>query len=245
MNAVVFICQKELKLFFDSLFAYILLALFLGISGIFTWMSDTDIFIAGPTSLSGFFSVGYWSMFFFTLALTMRMFTKASETERFDLYNNKSVSNLQLVLGKFLGAYTLVTTALLFTLPYVFTLAYFGNLDQGQVLSGYLALLLLSGAYISIGLWASSITGKKILAFPLAITIGLFFHIISALLASKLTGPLSALFTYLSMSGHYERMARGVLDSRDIIYFLSIMLIGLILSVIFLIRRNIVKAVSV
>ena len=184
-------------------------------------------------------------MFFFTLALTMRMFTKASETERFDLYNNKSVSNLQLVLGKFLGAYTLVTTALLFTLPYVFTLAYFGNLDQGQVLSGYLALLLLSGAYISIGLWASSITGKKILAFPLAITIGLFFHIISGLLASKLTGPLSALFTYLSMSGHYERMARGVLDSRDIIYFLSIMLIGLILSVIFLIRRNIVKAVSV
>ena len=245
MNAVVVICQKELKLFFDSLFAYILLALFLGISGILTWITDTEIFLFGYTTLRGFFSVAYWSMFFFIPALTMRVLTEARKTEQFDSHPNQPVSNLQVVLGKFLGAHVTVTIALLFTLPYVFTLAYFGNLDQGQVLSGYLALLLLSGAYISIGLWASSITGKKILAFPLAITIGLFFHIISALLASKLTGPLSALFTYLSMSGHYERMARGVLDSRDIIYFLSIMLIGLILSVIFLIRRNIVKAVSV
>jgi ABC-2 type transport system permease protein len=240
MRAVIVICQRELRSFFDSLIAYILLALFLGFSGFFTWMFGSDIFLVGQTSLRGFFSVAYWSLFFFIPALTMRLLAEERKTGTIELLLTKSVSDRQIVLGKFFGAIALVAIALLFTLPYVFTLAYLGNLDQGEVICGYLALMLMSGAYVSIGLWASSVTNNQIVAFLLAITIGLLFHIIFEVLAANFTGIFSAILSYLSLSAHYESISRGVLDSRDIIYFLSIMASGLLLSELSLTKRNVV-----
>ena len=241
MHAVVIICKKELRSFFDSLFAYILLALFIGITGFFTWMSDSDIFRVGQTSLYGFYSVAYWSVFFFTAALTIRMLTEERKTKADELSSTKSASSMQIVLGKFFGALTLVAIALLFTLPYVFTLAYLGNLDQGEVMGGYLALLLMAGAYISIGLLASSITSNQVLSSLLAITMSLFFHIIFEVLAAKITGLPSDLVTYLTMSAHFESMVRGILDTRDILYFLTIICIGLILTELYLTKRNILN----
>lgn len=241
MHAVVIICQKELRSFFDSLFAYILLALFIGITGFFTWMSDSDIFLVGQTSLREFFSFAYWSVFFFATALTMRMLTEERKTKAEEFTFAKSSSTRQILLGKFFGALILVAIALLFTIPYVFTLAYLGNLDQGEVAGGYLALILMGGTYISIGLLVSSITSNPVVSFLLTITMALFFHIIFEVLAAKVTGLLLDLVTYLSMSAHFERMIRGMLDSRDVLYFLSITGIGLILSELSLTRRNILN----
>ena len=239
MHAVWILCIRELRSFFDSLIAYILLVLFLGFSGFFTWMYGSDIFLIGQTTLRGFFSVAYWSLFFFIPALTMRLLAEEKKTGTIELLLTKAISDRQVVLGKYLGTLLLVAVALLFTLPYVITLANLGNLDQGEIVCGYLALLLMSSAYTSIGLFASSITSNQIVAFLLAISVGLLFHLIFEVLASNFSGIAGQVFTALSLSSHYESISRGVLDSRDLLYFLSITVIGLLLAELSLTKRNI------
>ena len=239
MQAVIIICLRELRSFFDSLIAYILLVLFLGFSGFFTWMYGSDIFLIGQTTLRGFFSVAYWSLFFFIPALTMRLLAEEKKTGTIELLLTKSVSDRQVVLGKFLGALSLVALALVFTLPYVITLANLGNLDQGELVCGYLALLLMSACYTSIGLYASSSTNNQIVAFLSALSIGLLFHLIFEVLATNSGGVLSAVFSMLSLSSHYDSISRGVVDTRDVLYFVSITAIGLLLAELNLTKRNI------
>jgi len=239
MNPIFIIARKELQSFFDSLIAYILLVLFLGFSGFFTWMFGSDIFLVGQATLRGFFGVAYWSLFFFIPALTMRLLAEERKSGTIELLLTKSVTDRQVVIGKFLGAWALVAIALLFTLPYVITLAGIGNLDEGEVICGYLALLLMSGAYTSIGLYASSITSNQIVAFLASISIGMFFHLIFEVLAGNFTGIMSQIFSSLSLSSHFDSISRGVMDTRDLLYFGSIIVIGLILSELSLTRRNI------
>jgi ABC-2 type transport system permease protein len=238
MRVVWIIAKKELGSFFDSLIAYILLTLFLGFSGFFTWMYGNDIFLVGQTTLRGFFNIAYWSLFFFIPALTMRLLAEERKTGTIELLLTKAVTDRQVVVGKFLAALLLVAIALLFTLPYVITLANIGNLDQGEVISGYLGLLLISAAYVSIGLYASSITNNQIVAFLTALFIGLFFHIIFGVLANNFQGIVGEIFNMLSLSAHFESISRGVVDTRDLIYFISIVAIGLLLSELSLTKRN-------
>jgi ABC-2 type transport system permease protein len=240
MRAVWIIAKRELDSFFDSLIAYILLTLFLGLSGFFTWMSGQgDIFLVGQTTLRGFFGVAYWSLFFFIPALTMRLLAEEKKTGTIELLLTKAVTDRQVVLGKFLGALGLVSVALLFTLPYVITLANIGNLDQGEVISGYAALFLMSASYVAIGLFCSSITNNQIVALLLSLFIGLFFHLLFDVLANSFTGIVGVVLSYLSVSSHYDSISRGVLDSRDLIYFASVIGIGLLLSELSLTKRNI------
>ena len=232
------IARKELRSFFDSLIAYILLMLFLGFSGFFTWLYGSDVFMVGQATLQSFFSVAYWTLFFFTPALTMRLLAEEKKTGTIELLLTKAVTDRQVVLGKFLGAFLLVITALFCTFPYVFTLSYIGNLDAGEILCGYAGLALMSGAYISIGLYASSLTNNQIVAFLLALSIGMFFHIIFGVLASSFTGVMGQVFETLSLGSHFESMSRGVVDTRDLIYFGSIIFLGLFLAELSLTKRN-------
>jgi ABC-2 type transport system permease protein len=238
MNAIWVITKRELQSFFDSLIAYIMLILFLGFSGFFTWLFGSDIFFVGQASLEGFFSIAFWTLFFFIPALTMRLLAEEKKTGTIELLLTKAVTDREVVVGKFLSTFLLVAIALAFTLPYPITIANIGNLDYGQVICGYTGLLLMSAAYISIGLYASSITQNQIVAFLSSLFIGLFFHIIFGVLASNFSGLLGNLFNTLSMSDHFESISRGILDSRDLIYFLSIVFIGLLLSELSLTKRN-------
>ncbi len=238
MKSVWIIAKKELQTFFDSLIAYIMLIAFLGFSGFFTWLYGQDIFLIGQTSLRGFFSIAYWTLFFFIPALTMRLIAEEKKSGTIELLLTKAVSDRQVVLGKFLATLILIALALLFTFPYVFTLANIGNLDLGATLCGYLGLLLMSMTYIGIGLYASSITNNQIVAFLLALFVGLFFHIIFDVLSSNFRGVIGEIFVYLSVSTHFESISRGVLDSKDLIYFLSIAAIGVFLAELSLAKRN-------
>ena len=240
MRAIWIIGKRELDSFFDSLIAYILLVLFLGFSGFFTWMfGNGDIFLVGQTTMRGFFQVAFWSLFFFIPALTMRLLAEEKKSGTIELLLTKAVTDRQVVLGKFLGALSLVVIALAFTLPYVITLANIGNLDHGEIISGYIALLLMSASYVSIGLFASSITNNQIVAFLLSLLIGLFFHLIFDILAGNFSGIVGTILNNLSVSSHYDSISRGVMDSRDLIYFASIIIIGLLLSELSLTKRNI------
>jgi ABC-2 type transport system permease protein len=238
MHAIWTIAKRELDSFFDSLIAYIMLVLFLGFSGFFTWILGSDIFFVGQASLESFFNVAYWTLFFFIPALTMRLLAEEKKTGTIELLLTKAVTDRQVVCGKFLSTFILILIALLFTLPYVITLSNLGDIDTGEVLCGYLGLLLMSGMYISIGLYTSSITSNQIVAFLASLFIGLFFHIIFGALANEFSGWIGALFSALSLGTHFESISRGVLDTRDLIYFFSIMATGLFLSELSLTKRN-------
>ena len=241
MKLIWIITKRELKSFFDSLIAYILLVLFLGFSGLFTWLYGSDIFMVGQASLQSFFGIAYWTLFFFIPALTMRLLAEEKRSGTLELLLTKAVSDRQIVVGKFLAALFLILIALAFTLPYVITLSNIGNLDNGGVICGYLGLVLMSAAYISIGLFASSITRNQIVAFLSALFIGLFFHIIFDVLSNNITGMLGQILNFLSLSVHFEGISRGVIDTKDLIFFFSIIFLGLFFSELSLSRRNVVN----
>jgi ABC-2 type transport system permease protein len=240
MNKIWTIAVKELRTFFDSLTAYILIIVFLGLSGFFTWLFGSDIFFIGQATLQPFFSVAYWTLFFFTPALTMRMIAEENKTGTIELLLTKSVSDWEVITGKFLACLMLIMIALALTLPYYFSVWAMGPVDHGAVWCGYLGLILMSMAYISIGIFASSISNNQIVAFLLALFIGVFFLIIFQVLAGDFTGTLGQIMDYLTINNHFESISRGVIDSRDIIYFLSISFLGLVLAETALSKRNIV-----
>ena len=221
------LATKELRTFFNSLMAYVLLVIFLGFSGFFTWMFGPDVFFRNQASLDVFFSVALWVLLFFIPALTMRSFSEERRTGTLEWLFSKSISDTQIVIGKFLSIWIMIALALACTLPYYITVANLGNIDHGAVLGGYAGLLLVSMAYIGLGLFASSITNNQIVAFLLGLFVMVFFHFLFALMASNLGGTIGRLFYFLSIPTHYKSIARGVVDMRDLVYFLSIACLGL------------------
>ena len=238
MNPIWVITKRELQSFFDSLIAYIILVAFLVFSGIFTWLyGGSDVFFVGQASMQAFFAVSFWTLFFFIPALTMRLLAEEKKAGTIELLLTKGVSDRQVVLGKFLACFLLIAITLAFTLPYYIQIAGIGNIDHGAVWCGYLGLLLMSAAYIGIGIFASSITNNQIVAFLLALFISIFFHWLFGMLSS-MGGFLGTIFDTLNLQNHYESITRGVIDTKDLIYFLSIAALG-----VFLAEYNISKRV--
>jgi len=238
MKQIWILTKRELQAYFDSLMAYILLVLFLGFSGFFTWIYGSDVFFVKQASLIVFFNIAYWTLFFFIPALTMRLLSEENHSGTIELLLTKPVTDWQVIVAKFLSALLLIFAALILTLPYYFTVSSLGNIDHGAVFSGYLALLLVSAMYIAIGLFTSSVTGNQIVAYLLALSIGIFFQIIFQMLSTNLTGVLGQVTDYLSVSSHFESMIRGVIDSRDIIYFISVIFLGLVSAESMLLKRR-------
>jgi ABC-2 type transport system permease protein len=238
MKIIWIITKRELSSFFDSLIAFIMIVLFLGFSGFFTWISGSDIFLIGQASLRSFFAIAYWTLFFFIPALTMRMLAEEKKSGTLEMLLTKPVTDRQVIIGKYLATLILIIIALVLTLPYVITVAKIGNIDVGGTICGYLALVFISAAYASIGLFSSSITNNQIVAFLSALFIGLFFHIIFQIIAGGMKGFIGQIINNLSMTVHFESLSRGVLDSKDLIYFGSIAFMGLFLTEVSLSKRN-------
>lgn len=228
MRQIWIITKRELQSFFDSLTAYIMLVAFLGFSGLFTWLYGSDIFFTKQASLQTFFGVSYWTLFFFIPALTMRQFAEENKTGTIELLLTRPVSDWQVIFGKFLSTLLLIAIALVFTLPYYITVAKLGNVDHGATIMGYIGLLFISATYISIGLFASSISNNQIVGFLLALAIGILFHFVFGFLSMASNGFISETLYYLSLGAHFESISRGVVDSKDIIYFVSIIFLSFV-----------------
>ncbi len=234
MNSIIAtITKRELNSFFDSLTAYILLVAFLGFSGFFTWIYGADVFIRKEADLEVFFGIAKWTLFFFIPAITMRMIAEEKKTGTIEILLTKAVNPRQLILGKYFACLMLIIITLAFTLPYYFSVARLGNIDHGATISGYLGLILMSSAYISIGLFTSSITNNQIVAFLLALLIGIVFHFILDVLSNGMRGIAGNILNDLSVSKHFDSISRGVIDSKDILFFLGLTALGLFLSELF------------
>ncbi len=234
------IARRDLASFFDGAMAYILLTVFLGAWGFFTWWYGAwypDVFVNGQADLTPFFQSAYWTLFVFIPALTMRSLAEERRSGTLDLLLTRSVTDWQVVMGKFLSSLLLIVIALLCTLPYYAVVASIGPLDHGAAICGYLALFCMSAAYVAIGILASSFSRNQIEAFLIGMLIILVFHVVFAVVPSNLLGPTGELVQFLSTADHFESMSRGVVDSRDLVYFLSILVLALVLAEINLAKR--------
>lgn len=241
MKAIWIIAKRELGVFFDSLIAYILIVSLFVVAGIFTWHYGADVFLSGQASMRPFFDIAFILMLFFIPALTMKMLAEESRSGTIELLLTKAVSDWQVIIGKYLSVILLVLIALLLSLPYYFAVAWLGPVDHGSVWIGYIGILLLASAYAGIGLFASSITNNQIVAFLLALFLCVMFFLLFNLIGSNFSGILGKMFSYLGVQNHFSSLAKGVLDSRDIFYFLSITLLGLIGAEAVLSKRKIAK----
>ncbi|MDX1618868.1 MAG: ABC transporter permease subunit [Balneolaceae bacterium] len=232
------ICKREINAFFDSLMAYIMLVVFLGISGLFTWLfGGNDIFFVGQASLGSFFGVAFWTLFFFIPAVTMRMVAEEERAGTLELLATKPLSHFQIVAGKWLAAWLLIAVSLALTLPYYLTVASLGPIDHGATVSGYLALLFVSAVYTSIGIFASSLTSNQIVAFIGSLFIAIFFHLLFGQMTTILPEFMADVVEFMSLNQHYQTMARGVIGISNIVYLVSLTLLGFLFASVSLKRR--------
>ena len=238
MYKIIVLARKELQSFFDSLTAYILLVVFLGLSGFFTWMFGSTVFFLNQASLSVFFAVSFWTLFFFVPAITMRTLAEEQRSGTLELLSTKAISHWEIVLGKFLACFVLVFLSFLFTLPYYITVSLIGEVDHSAVWGGYLGLILLSASYISLGIFASSLTSNQIVSFLISLCLISLFHLLFGLMGNSLPSVLGSVFRFLSSEAHYSSISRGVIDSRDLLYFASMALLWLFCAQFMLRKRK-------
>lgn len=227
------ILKKEINSFFASPIGYLVIAIFLLFNGLFLWLfkGDFNIFDYGFADLSSFFLLAPWVLIFLIPAVTMRSFSDEKKQGTLELLLTKPISHLNIVLGKYFGAFILILIALLPTLLYVYTVYQLGNpvgnLDMGSTLGSYFGLLFLIAAYTSIGIFSSTLSDNQIVAFITSISICFLFYIGFEGVADFTS---SNFIDQLGMNSHYKSMSRGVLDTRDIIYFLSVTVFFLMLT---------------
>ncbi|MCX5884394.1 MAG: ABC transporter permease subunit [Proteobacteria bacterium] len=222
MTKILAITKKEFNSYFSSPIAYCFTIAFLILSnGIFfyVWL----FFLKNQASLRGFFSLLPWLFLFLAPSLTMRAWAEEKKLGTMELMMTLPVRDYEVVLGKFLASLCFLTFTVLLTLPLVFTCFYMGEPDMGPIIGGYCGAVLLGATYLSIGLFVSSLTENQIVAFISGVSICFLLLLIGEeMIISRLPGVLVPLFAYLGLGAHFDSIGRGVLDSRDILYYLSL-----------------------
>lgn len=217
------IFKKELQSYFVSPIAYIVMVLFLLISG---WLFFSTFFIYNQAEMRGFFSLLPLIFSFIIPAVTMRLFSEEINIGSYETLITLPVTLNDVILGKFLGALIFMVVVLFPTLIYAITVSLLGDLDWGPVIGGYLGAILLAGAYIAIGMFASSLTRNQIVAFIIALGISFFLAFLDKMLFFLPAGVVN-FFQYLGSDYHFQNISKGVIDSRDLIYFLSVGFVSL------------------
>ncbi len=239
------IFRKEINSFFSSLIGYIVVGVFLVLMGLVMWVfPDYSVLDGNYANLDTLFSIAPLIFLFLIPAVTMRTFAEEKQSGTIELLVTRPISDWQIVGGKFLACLVLVAFALLPTLLYYMTVhrlgAPVGNLDAGGILGSYIGLLFLAAAFVAIGVFASSLTNNQIIAFMLAIFLCFFFYLAFDFL-SRLPvffGKTDDVVQAVGIQYHYDSMSRGVLDSRDVVYFGSLIALFLAATVLSLGKRK-------
>ena len=237
---------KEINSFLNSLIGYIVIIVFLITISLFLWIfpgGDMNILDGGYATIEPLFAITPWVYLFLVPAVTMRMFSEEKKTGTIELLLTKPLTELQIVIAKYLSGVILVFISLLPTLVYYFTVYHYsvpmGNVDSGGTYGSYIGLLLLGAVFVSIGLFASALADNQVVAFIIALFLCLVsFKGFEALGSMTGQGQLNNLFATLSINAHYLSMSRGVIDTRDVIYFLSVIALFVMLSKIKLESRK-------
>jgi ABC-2 type transport system permease protein len=222
------IFKKEVRSFLSSLIAYVVMIVFLISIGLFMWvLPDYNLFDMGYANLDTLFSMAPFVFIFLISAITMRSFSEEKKSGTIEILTTKPLSDMQIILGKYFAGVALVVFSLLPTLLYFYTVyqlgATKGNMDIGATWGSYMGLFLLASCFVAIGLFASAITDNQIVSFIVSMFLCYLFYSVFDLLANfNLLGTYDSVVASLGINAHYVSISRGVIDSRDLLYFLSI-----------------------
>ncbi|MGA3285916.1 MAG: ABC transporter permease [Bacteroidota bacterium] len=228
------IFRKELRSYFNSAIAYVVIVVFFVLMG---WFYASNIFLVNIATLRNMFEYAGIIFLFVIPAMTMRLLAEERKSGTIELLSTKPLHDVEIVLGKFLASWAFVGITVLPTLVYYFIIVFLGDIDHGPVFGGYLGLMLMTGVYVAVGLLASSLTENQIVAFML----GLFFCVVLFFIDKMLIVMpdfATGILQFLSVDYHFSNIARGVIDTRDVVYFLSVLGFSLYLSVVSLERRK-------
>jgi ABC-2 type transport system permease protein len=228
------IFRKEVRSYFNSAIAYVVIVVFFVLMG---WFYASNIFLVNIATLRNMFEYAGIIFLFVIPAMTMRLLAEERKSGTIELLSTMPLHDVEIVLGKFLTSWVFVGITVLPTLVYYFIMLFLGDIDQGPVVGGYLGLMLMTGVYVAVGLLASSLTENQIVAFML----GLFFCIVLFFIDKMLLVMpdfTTSILQFLSVDYHFSNIARGVIDTRDVVYFLSVLGFSLYLSIVSLGRRK-------
>ena len=230
------IFKRELRSYFNSPVAYVGSVVFLAILG---WFFSNNLFINNVASLYIVFDSPLVKILFLVIApaITMRLLAEEKKSGTLELLTTKPVKDAEIILGKFFAAWVVLGAALLPTLLYVITMAILGTLDWGAVLSGYIGLMLMGGVFVALGVLASSLTENQIVAFILGFIFAFALFMLDKVLP-YLPSFLASTLEFLGVDFHYSSIARGVIDSRNLIYFASVLGFSLLMATVSLERRK-------
>lgn len=226
------IFKKEINAFLSSLIGYIVIGVFLTATGLFVWFFKDNILDFGYADMSSFFQIAPFVFLFLIPAITMRAFSEEVKSGTIELLLTKPLTAWQIVLGKYLACCVLILLALLPTLLYYYSVYQLGNpqgnVDSAAVFSSYLGLFLLGCVFASMGVFSSSLTDSQVTAFVIAFVLCLvLYYAISSFAALPFMGSFGYVLSKLGLDYQYDALGRGLIDSRNVLYFLSVIFIAL------------------
>jgi ABC-2 type transport system permease protein len=238
------IFRKEWNLFFSSLMAYVSMGVFLLVVGLNVWVFQGNILESGYATLDSFFGITPWVLIFLIPAITMRSMSDEYSAGTIETLATKPVTDVQIISGKYLAALALWTFTFIPTLLYFLCIAMLdvesNGIDSGATIGSYIGLFLLGAVFTAIGLFASSLSNNQIVAFLLGVLLCYMlydaFYRISTL--PFIVGKADYWIQYLGLDAHYDAISRGVVDTRDVLYFLSVIVVFLGFTKIALERRK-------
>lgn len=234
MSATLAITKRELRTYFNSPVAYIVVTVFMLLAG---YLFFNNIFIEKQAEMRGYFGLAPMLFSFIIPAMTMRLVAEEKGSGTLELLITMPVRDWEVVVGKFLAALGLLAVLLGLTLVYAISVSSIGPLDKGPAYGGYFGLLLMGGAYVAIGVMASSLTKNQIVAFILAFAISFALYLFGKIV-QVVPASLQPIIAFLSIDAHFESISRGVIDTRDVIYYLSVMVVSLVIATISLESRK-------
>jgi len=229
MQNIAAIFKKEFKAYFLSPIAYVFITVYLVVTN---FLFFQGFFIINQADMRGYFGLLPWVFLFFVPAVTMRIWAEEKKVKTLELLLTWPISDLEVVVGKFLASFCFLAIAILLSITVPITIAILGDPDGGVIIGSYIGALLMGAAYLAIGLWVSSLTENQIVAFIIGVVITFVLFIIGNPFVTMVSPPaLVPLLTYLGLGNHFESVGRGVIDSRDILYYLSVIGFFLFLNI--------------
>ena len=226
MSPALVISKREIRTYFNSPVAYIVVTVFTIVFGFFFF---NNLFVEKQADMRGFFSLAPLMFCFFAPAITMRLLAEEKGSGTIELLITMPVRDWEVVVGKWLAAMALLLTTLLLTLVFAITVAKLGPLDKGPAFGGYLGLLLMGGSYVAIGVMASSLTRNQVVSLIVAFGICFALFLLGKVLPF-IPEKIQPLVAFLSTDTHFENVSRGVIDSRDVIYYVSVIVVTLLIA---------------
>jgi len=234
MSPALTISRREIRTYFNSPVAYIVVTVFTMITG---YMFFTQLLLEQQADMRGLFNIMPMLLAFLAPAITMRLLADEKSSGTLELLITMPVRDWEVVLGKFLAAMALVCTALALTLVFAITVRALGPLDRGPTVGGYIGLLLMGGAYVAIGVMCSAFTRNSIVAFIVGFAISFALFLFGPIV-QFVPKALQPLISFLAMSTHFENISRGVIDTRDVVYYLSVIGVSLLAATLSLESRR-------